>query len=104
MKNRLFSSILLLSFTLIGCQTDNTAENSIGDNKGTILSVGLTKTRTVLGNQIDGIYPVYWSEGDRIVVDGEDIQWRFKPTTVQSDFVGRDYGYTTSQPAYTYRD
>lgn len=70
MKNRLFSSILLLSFKLIGCQTDNTAENSIGDNKGTILSVGLTKTRTVFGNQIDEIYPVYWSDGDRIVVNG----------------------------------
>ncbi len=54
---------------LIGCTTDTT-ETLVNDQTTTI-SVSLTDTRTSLGSKNGDTYPVYWSEGDRIVVNGK---------------------------------
>ena len=48
--------------------TDDVADN-ISENS-TVLRIGLEQTRTSLGEKLDKIYPIYWSEGDRIVADG----------------------------------
>ena len=55
----------------IGCQND-TSSYTAGESEGTTLSISLEQTRTSLGQKGDnGIYPAYWSEGDKIVVNGE---------------------------------
>ena len=60
---------------MTACQADKTfdniTENLINDGT-TIISVSLEQPRTSLGSKgEDGVYPVYWSEGDRIVVNGK---------------------------------
>ena len=37
---------------------------------GTAITLGLPDTRTLLGEKVGGTYPVYWSEDDRVVVNG----------------------------------
>ena len=36
----------------------------------TSITLSLEQTRTQLGEKADGIYPLYWSEGDKISVNG----------------------------------
>lgn len=69
--------LLLLLATVgavaVGCQTDNTPDNSlgVGNEEGTTLTISLAQTRTALGDKVGTIYPTYWSEGDQIVVNGK---------------------------------
>lgn len=59
--------LLLCIASLLGCHTDDTT-----DIKGSsVLRVSIEKTRTSLGEKVGNTYPVYWSEGDRIVVNGQ---------------------------------
>ena len=69
---RIFFVIVALATILVGCQNDNNIDNSTPIAiDGTTITVSLEQTRTSLGSKNDnGIYPVYWSEGDRIVVNG----------------------------------
>ena len=64
--------VFLLSFLLVGCQ--NFAEQNIVDVDGQCLTVSLADTRTSLGEKSGNTYPVYWSEGDCIVVNGVKSQ------------------------------
>lgn len=66
---RLLSVAMLCLFSLCGCQTDNCSE-SIANEGCSILNIMLPSTRTSLGEKVDGIYPVYWSEGDKISANG----------------------------------
>ncbi len=58
----------IVAIILFGCQTDTTTTISGGDK--TTLSVSLEPTRTALGAKEGDTYPLYWSEGDRIVING----------------------------------
>lgn len=60
---------LLLTLTLSSCDVD-TPTNVVGDEVVTKIEVALPKTRIALGDKVDGIYSAYWSEGDKIVVNG----------------------------------
>lgn len=60
--------ILALLF-LVGCTSDNTVDNILGDNSH-ILTLSIRSTRTSLGDKVGENYPVYWNEGDKIVVNG----------------------------------
>ncbi len=52
------------------CQVDKTIDSTISNDPNTI-SISLEQTRTSLGSKDNsGTYPVYWSEGDRIVANG----------------------------------
>ena len=67
--------LLLTSVCLfmVSCQTDTTTDNIIGvgnGEEGTTLAVSLAETRTTLGGKVGTSYPVYWSEGDQLVVNG----------------------------------
>lgn len=63
----LFASIML-ALSLSGCNSYFVDVNgSEGDAK---LHLTLPQTRTMLGGKEGDVYPLYWSEGDRILVNG----------------------------------
>lgn len=69
MKRILSFIAVVCSVVLIGCQTDSTTEiSNVGENS---LTISLEGTRLSLGNKVNDEYPLYWSEGDCIVVNGE---------------------------------
>ncbi len=68
-----FLLLLASIIVAVGCQTDTTTDNIIGIGNGeesTTLAVSLAETRTSLGGKVGTSYPVYWSEGDKLVVNG----------------------------------
>lgn len=65
MKNRLFA-VLLLAAGLAACSRE-----TVPDEEFTLRAdMPFVRTRTSLGAKADGVYPVVWSEGDRITVNG----------------------------------
>lgn len=68
MKKYLICTVLCV-LTLVSCQIDDTDSN-IGANGTTTLTISTAATRTSLGMKEGDTYPIYWSEGDRIVVNG----------------------------------
>lgn len=67
MKKTIFLALLAM---LMSCSqvVENGADAYI---EGSTITLGLPDTRTSLGDKVGGIYPVYWSEDDKIVVNGE---------------------------------
>lgn len=73
MKNLLYAVVFLLTAIFCGCQTDNTTDvQHNGD--GTTITITLPESRTSLGEKEGTTYPVYWSEGDRIAINGVSSQ------------------------------
>ena len=70
MKKILTSAVILAATMLVGCQTDPTQD--VEQSGKTILTVNLpdSEARTSLGEKSGTSYPILWSEGDRIVVNG----------------------------------
>ena len=66
-----FALYILLAFAIsfVGCQTNEEIDTPASD--GYTLSVSIPSSRTALGTESNNLYPVYWSEGDCIVVNGE---------------------------------
>ena len=53
------------------CVTDTTEDLGVNMNAGQhTLSVSMEAARTHLGEKAEGVYPLYWSEGDVIAVNG----------------------------------
>ncbi len=74
MKNlaKIFMAVVAGMFTF-SCVTDTTEDLGIEVGKGggkTQITLSLEESRTQLGEKADGLYPVYWSEGDAIAVNG----------------------------------
>lgn len=71
MKNlaKLFVAIIAL-FAGVACTTDATEELGVVVGGQTEISLSLESSRTQLGEKVDGVYPLYWSEGDKIAVNG----------------------------------
>ena len=68
MKNltKIFMAVVAGMFAF-SCVTDTTEDLGIkveGQKGVTELSLSLEESRTHLGEKADGLYPVYWSEGD----------------------------------------
>ena len=75
MKNlaKIFTAIVV-AFAAYSCVADATEDLGvqIGNGEGqTTLTLSLEESRTQLGEKADGIYPLYWSEGDVIAVNGQ---------------------------------
>ena len=70
MKIKLYFIAIICALSLVACQND-TAEGVVCDGI-TTLSVSLPDTRTSLGEKSGNTYPVYWSEGDKIAVNGAE--------------------------------
>ena len=63
----LFASV---AFLLIGCSADKTVDYIGVEDGATVLTLSIQSSRTSLGDKSGDTYPVYWSEGDRIAVNG----------------------------------
>ena len=59
--------LAIVALFATGCQTDNTNNMNGADNT---IAVSIPKTRTAFGEKNGNSYPVYWSEGDKIVING----------------------------------
>ena len=70
MKIKLYFLATICVLFFVACQKD-TAEGVVCDGV-TTLSVSLPDTRTSLGEKSGNTYPVYWSEGDKIAVNGAE--------------------------------
>jgi hypothetical protein len=71
MKNftRIFFAVAALF--AFACTTDATEDLSVTiKGGGTELAISLEESRTQLGEKADGVYPLYWSEGDAVAVNG----------------------------------
>ena len=63
--------LLFVSALVVSCVNYNEADPIINPNSISTISVELAQTpRTALGERDNGYYPLYWSEGDVIAVNG----------------------------------
>ena len=69
MKNLIKLFVAMVALVALSCATDMTEDLGIGGNQTTIL-LSLEETRTQLGEKAGELYPVLWSEGDQISVNG----------------------------------
>ena len=75
MKNlaKIFTAVAAGMFAL-ACVNDATEDLGVkieGDKGGVYeVAISLEESRTQLGEKVDGIYPLYWSEGDAISING----------------------------------
>ena len=69
---KLFALTLIAATLLTGCVVGNDEIDNGGQTN--LLKLSIINTRTSLGGKEGNTYPVYWSEGDRIAVNGEGLQ------------------------------
>ena len=71
MKNltKIFMAVAVAMFAF-SCVTDTTEDLGIAHEGKAVVVASLEQARTQLGEKADGHYPLYWSEGDAIAVNG----------------------------------
>ncbi len=71
MKNltKIFVAVALL-FTSFACTTDATSDLGVAVEGQTQIVLSLEQSRTQLGEKAGEVYPLYWSDGDKISVNG----------------------------------
>ena len=74
MKNltKIFFAVVAGMFAF-SCVTDTTEDLGVKlEGQGGVyeVAVSLEATKTQLGEKVDGLYPLYWSEGDAIAING----------------------------------
>ena len=69
MKKHLQLLFVACTALFVGCQTEPIDVNYSGEGVSS-LTISIPETKTALGNKVDGIYSVSWSEGDCIVANG----------------------------------
>ena len=101
---KLFVAVALLAAGF-ACTTDATDDLGINTNTvgQTSITISLDETRTQLGAEADGVYPVTWSEGDAISVNGvasQSIAIDESGKTATFTFAGAvNYPYCIAYPA-----
>ncbi|MBR2026087.1 MAG: hypothetical protein IKA07_03000 [Alistipes sp.] len=71
MKHLAKLTLVVLAFCAYSCTTDATEDLGIAlGGSETTINLSLEQSRTELGTEANGIYPLYWSEGDKISVNG----------------------------------
>ena len=68
---KIFTAVVFGAFAF-SCATDTTEDLGVQVNGGqtTEITLSLEESRTQLGEKADGVYPLYWSEGDAISANG----------------------------------
>ena len=105
MKNltKLFVAVAAL-FASFACTTDATDDLGVKVGGQTTLSISLEESRTQLGEKADGVYPLYWSEGDQISVNGVASNALAEGGNTAATFVfegALNYPYNVVYPAST---
>ena len=108
MKNfaKIFTAIVV-AFAAYSCVADATEDlgvdiNVVGQNS---LTLSLDETRVQLGEKAEGVYPLYWSNGDQIAVNGvasvalTDVAEDAKSATFQFDGNGVSAPFNIVYPA-----
>ena len=72
MKNLAKLLLAVVALFAYSCATDTTEDLGVqvGGGQTTEITLSLEESRTQLGEEVDGFYPLYWSEGDAISVNG----------------------------------
>lgn len=72
MKNLTRIFVAVAAMVAVSCTTDVTEDLGvqIGAIGQTSIAISLEESRTQLGEKADGVYPLYWSTGDQIAVNG----------------------------------
>ena len=66
---KFFIAVVLLA--AYSCATDTTEDLGVKHGQGlTEITVSIEESRMQLGAENNGLYPLYWSEGDQISVNG----------------------------------
>jgi len=77
MKNflKIFMTVVagMMAFSCVTDTTDDLGVN-LGKGQKTVISVSLEESRTYLGALADNKYPMYWSAGDKISVNGVESE------------------------------
>ena len=97
------------TIALAGCAKDNTTDNIAPVAGRTVIDAGIAESRTTLGESIEGTRKVYWSNGDRIAVNGAvsaalaDVPAQTTSTVFTFDAL-LDAPYSAIYPASFYAD
>ena len=72
MKNFAKFIFVVAALCAYACATDSTVDfgTQLGGDNHTVLTLSLEESRTQLGEKAGEVYPLYWSEGDQISVNG----------------------------------
>jgi hypothetical protein len=70
---KFFVAVTLL-FAGVACTTDATEDLGVNVLGPKTLTISLEESRTQLGEKVDGVYPLYWSVGDKISVNGVESE------------------------------
>ena len=72
MKNLFKLFLAVVAMFAYSCVTDTTEDLGlqVGGGQTTEITLSLEESRTQLGEMVDGLYPLYWSEGDAISANG----------------------------------
>ena len=73
MRNLTKIFVTMVALVALSCTTDTTQDISVdlGNNEAlTEITLSLEESRTQLGEKAGDLYPLYWSEGDQIAING----------------------------------
>lgn len=60
--------LMMAMLAMASCAKENTQPNEQIGEEHPLLEIGLTSTKTALGEETSGFFPIVWSEGDEIAV------------------------------------
>ena len=105
MKNftKLFVAVAVL-FAGFSCVTDATEDLGVKVGGQTTVTLSLEESRTQLGEKADEVYPLYWSAGDQISVNGVTSAALTEGGSANATFVLEgtlNYPYSVVYPAST---
>ena len=102
---KMFSALTLIMS--MGCVNDLNDE-VVNPSGQTIVKIGLEKTKTHLGELVDGSRKIYWSDGDQISINGvSSSEIRISDENTYADFLFDavlDYPYCVLYPAADYEN
>ena len=70
MKNLFKIFLAVAALFAYACATDTTEDLGVNLGGETTITLSLEESRTQLGTEADGVYPLFWSEGDAISING----------------------------------
>ena len=105
MKNLTRLLVAVVALAAVSCATDATQDLGVNLSEKTTLNLSWEKVRTQLGEKVDGAYPLYWSEGDQISVNGvasepltEEQSGKSSATfTVEGEFASFNVAYPAAE-------